>query len=138
MLPASITGYCGKALMADCVPFDPLTKRPRAPARDMLIINYASVIPSLIIPAILGAAFTLFPSKAEGYKAFFLISAGIHFFSSILYLKVRPHPARVLQVIKTTPCCCNHSGHAPCRCSGARRSIGGRWRRPRKARRRRR
>jgi MFS family permease len=86
---AGFTGVCSRSLQADCVPFDPVTKRPREPARDFMVMQYASVIPSLIIPALLGIAFGLFPSRAEGYKVFFLISAAIHFVSSVLYLKVQ-------------------------------------------------
>ena len=35
-ITGGLTGVCGRAMGADCVPFDPKTKRPRAPARDFM------------------------------------------------------------------------------------------------------
>ena len=55
----------------------------------MLVMNYSSIVPQLIIPGMLGIVFNMFPSRREAYKVFFLISAVIHFFSSVLYLKVQ-------------------------------------------------
>ena len=36
-ITGGLTGVCGRAMSADCVPFDPVTKRPRAPARDFMV-----------------------------------------------------------------------------------------------------
>ena len=49
-LTGGLTSTCGRAITADCVPVDPVTQVPIAPARDFMVASYASIIPSLIIP----------------------------------------------------------------------------------------
>jgi hypothetical protein len=49
-LTGGLTSTCGRAITADCVPVDPVTLVPIAPARDFMVASYASIIPSLIIP----------------------------------------------------------------------------------------
>eukprot|EP01046_Picozoa_sp_COSAG06_P077598 COSAG06_NODE_25345_length_639_cov_1.014815_2_plen_89_part_00 len=48
-LTGGLTSTCGRAITADCVPVDPVTLVPIAPARDFMVASYASIIPSLII-----------------------------------------------------------------------------------------
>jgi hypothetical protein len=49
---------------------------------------YSGIVPSIILPGVLGAVFSVFRSRAEGYRMFFLIASGIHIVSSLLYLRV--------------------------------------------------
>ena len=91
LISAFVTGISGPAttsILADCVPVDPKSGVPVAPARDYMVMAYSSIVPSIILPGLLGAVFSTFQSRAEGYRAFFLIASGIHIVSSLLYLRV--------------------------------------------------
>eukprot|EP01052_Picozoa_sp_SAG31_P006650 SAG31_NODE_307_length_17957_cov_5.236645_22_plen_204_part_00 len=83
-----IVGSCGRALQADCVPVNPATGEPFSAARDYTLMGYASFLPSLFLPTLLGVIFSSFQDQATAYKTFFLISATIHFASSFLYYVV--------------------------------------------------
>ena len=37
-----LTSTCGRSMTADCVPVDPITQIPLAPARDYMVANYVS------------------------------------------------------------------------------------------------
>lgn len=69
-------------------PVDPITQVPIAPARDFMVASYAGILPSLIIPGVLGVVFGIFANRAEAYFWFFIISAAIHSVSAFLYLVV--------------------------------------------------
>ena len=85
---SGLTGPANAALLADCVPTDKRTGLAVNPARDYLIMGYASKIPEIIIPIVLGLAFLCFDNAAAAYRAFFLVSGGIHLCSSFMFLKV--------------------------------------------------
>ena len=53
----------------------------------------ASILPRLLLPAILGVVFTSFESRDEAYFWFFIISACIHCGSAFLYLVVHQKQA---------------------------------------------
>jgi MFS family permease len=59
-----LTGSASKAILADCVPLDPHTGKPFAPARDYIMMSYSSVVPTLILPGILGVVFDSFSSPS--------------------------------------------------------------------------
>jgi MFS family permease len=84
-----LTGSASKAILADCVPLDPHTGKPFAPARDYIMMSYSSVVPTLILPGILGVVFDSFSSPSLAYKSFFLAASALHLCSSFLYLKVK-------------------------------------------------
>eukprot|EP01048_Picozoa_sp_COSAG05_P010631 COSAG05_NODE_950_length_6467_cov_231.083857_7_plen_150_part_00 len=79
----------GRAINADCVPVDPVTGEPANPARDLALVNWAAMIPRILLPALLGLIFGLFPARATAYQVFFFLAAGIHLGSSLMYLKVK-------------------------------------------------
>lgn len=87
-LTGGLTSTCGRSITADCVPVDPITQVPLAPARDFMVASYASILPRLILPTILGIVFSMFKNRDEAYFWFFIISAGIHAGSAFLYLVV--------------------------------------------------
>ena len=43
-LTGGLTSTCGRSMTADCVPVDPITQVPVAPARDFMVANYVSAI----------------------------------------------------------------------------------------------
>ena len=90
LISALVNGLAGAAsvsILADCVPVG-ATGVPLAPARDYGMMAYSGIVPSIVLPGILGVIFSMFKSREVAYKAFFLIASGIHIFSSFLYLKV--------------------------------------------------
>ena len=87
-LTGGLTSTCGRSITADCVPVDPVTQVPLAPARDFMVASYASILPRLVLPAILGVVFSMFENRDEAYFWFFILSAGIHAGSAFLYLVV--------------------------------------------------
>ena len=87
-LTGGLTSTCGRSITADCVPVDPFTQVPLAPARDFMVASYASILPRLVLPAILGVVFSMFNNRDEAYFWFFIISAAIHAVSAFLYLVV--------------------------------------------------
>jgi hypothetical protein len=87
-LTGGLTSTCGRSITADCVPVDPITQVPLAPARDFMVASYASILPRLVLPAILGVVFSMFENRDEAYFWFFILSAGIHAGSAFLYLVV--------------------------------------------------
>jgi MFS family permease len=74
-----LTGPASGALRADIVPVDPATGKSNNPARDYLILSYASELPRLIIPIMMALVFMLFDDYRQAYFWFFIISAAIHF-----------------------------------------------------------
>ena len=83
-----LTGPASSAMLADCVPVNPATGKPFAPARDYMVMSYSGIVPTLILPGILGVVFDSFSSPALAYKSFFLAASCLHLTSSFLYLKV--------------------------------------------------
>lgn len=57
------------------------------------LCEQASILPRLLLPAILGVVFTSFKSRDEAYFWFFIISACIHAGSAFLYLVVHQKQA---------------------------------------------
>lgn len=49
-LTGGLTSTCGRSMTADCVPVDPITQVPLAPARDYMVANYVSAIVSQLQP----------------------------------------------------------------------------------------
>ena len=85
---SGLTSPCYAALLCDCLPTDSKTGLAVDPARDYLIMGYAGRIPEILIPVVLGLAFSCFQDRATAYKVFFLISAAIHLCSAFMFLKV--------------------------------------------------
>ena len=56
------------AVLADCIPVIPGTTTPLQPARDYMVMSYSGVLPSLILPAILGVIFNAFRSRNFGAR----------------------------------------------------------------------
>lgn len=88
MRAGGIGSAAGRAIIADSVPVDAATGKPLDPGRDLSIMNYSGALPRVLLPALLGAVFTAFRSRAFAYKAFFLAASVIHLVSSLLYLQV--------------------------------------------------
>eukprot|EP01050_Picozoa_sp_SAG11_P017527 SAG11_NODE_2538_length_3243_cov_1.535623_3_plen_135_part_00 len=57
------------AVLADCIPVIPGTTAPLQPARDYMVMSYSGVLPSLILPAILGVIFNAFRSRSYGAQS---------------------------------------------------------------------
>lgn len=64
-----------QALQANVLPCDPETGAALNASRDINLIGLAWNLPGLVLPMLLGQAFSWFPSKAATYRAFFLIAA---------------------------------------------------------------
>jgi MFS family permease len=85
---SGLTSPSSAALLSDCVPTDRRTGLAINPARDYLMMGYASKVPEILIPIVLALAFLAFENKATAYKAFFVVSAVVHLCSAFMFLKV--------------------------------------------------
>eukprot|EP01051_Picozoa_sp_SAG22_P002115 SAG22_NODE_92_length_20892_cov_11.188429_7_plen_320_part_00 len=86
------TGLLGgpiQALQADVLPAGP-DGQPRNASRDVNLIMMAFVLPGIVLPMVLGDAFSWFPSRHDTYRAFFLAAAALLAVQSLFLLGVAP------------------------------------------------
>eukprot|EP01052_Picozoa_sp_SAG31_P041017 SAG31_NODE_6099_length_2171_cov_12.841216_2_plen_313_part_01 len=86
------TGVLGgsiQGLQADVLPAGP-DGQPRSASRDVNLIMMAFVLPGIVLPMVLGDAFSWFPSRHDTYRAFFLAAAVLLGAQSLFLIGVAP------------------------------------------------